>query len=73
MGSGDTMSQDFNTEKTRQENAAAQRSLQQRATAQMSTAEQGMRDVTTSVAVLRTEADKTRGLLGFGWRNGHRN
>ena len=62
------MSQDFNTEKTRQENAAAERSLQQRATSAMSAAERSMSDMTTSVATLRTEADKTRGLFGFGKR-----
>ena len=62
------MSQDFNTEKTRQENAAAQRSYQQRASAQMAAAEQGMSDMTTSVAVLRTEADKARNIFGFGKR-----
>ncbi len=54
----------YNTEQVRQENAGAAKTMQQR----VADAEKGMSDVTTSVAVLRTEADKTRGLLGFGRR-----
>ncbi len=58
----------YNSEQVRQENATATRDFQQTAVSTLSTAESSMSDVTASVAVLRTQADNTRGLLGFGRR-----